>query len=141
PVDERHGHRLAFAVTEAKAIAARKLGRFVGASFELVHHLAFGKDDDAKRDLEAQLLRLEDHLHLAHADFAGEGVRSPVAALRRIAESQQEAFVPARQRLQAQIAIGGEGYKKGRGGPRRGPPAPLFLLSRHTPPPPPTPRP
>src|SRR5262249_11716684 len=109
-VEEGHGHGLAFTVAEGETIAARELGRLVGTALELVYHLAFGERDGAERDLEAQLVRLEDDLHLAHPDLAGKGVRAPVAALRRIAEREQEAFVPARQCLEAQVAIGWKGH-------------------------------
>ena len=58
---------------------------------------------------EAELLGdIELDLDLADADLAGEGMGAAVAALRRIAERQQEALVAARQRLQAQVAVGGK---------------------------------
>ena len=47
--------------------------------------------------------------HLADADFADEGMRAAIAALRRIAEREQEALVAARQRLQPHVALGREG--------------------------------
>ena len=107
-IDQRHGHRLALAVAEHQPVAARELRRGVRRALELVDHLAFGQGDAAERHGKAQLLRHQLDLDLAHADLAGEGMRAPVAALRGVAERQQEALVAARQRLQADVAAGGK---------------------------------
>ena len=85
-----------------------KRGASRGRALELVDHLAFGQRDRAERHGEADILGEEFDLDLAEADFAGEGMVAAVAALRRIAERQQEALVGARQVLQAQIAVGGK---------------------------------
>ena len=85
-----------------------KRGGFGGRALELVDHLAFGQRDRAERHGEAELLGDELDLDLAEADFAGEGMVAAIAALRRIAERQQEALVAARQVLQPQIAVGGK---------------------------------
>ena len=47
-IHQRHGHRLAFGLAEDKTIAARKLWRNLGRSFELVDHLTFSDLDPAK---------------------------------------------------------------------------------------------
>ncbi len=60
----------------------------------------------AERHREAELLGHELDLDLAEPDFAGEGMVAAIAALRRVAERQQEALVAARQVLQAQVAVG-----------------------------------
>ena len=62
----------------------------------------------AERHREADLLGEEFDLDLAEADFAGEGMVAAIAALRRIAERQQETLVAARQVLQPQVAVGGK---------------------------------
>ncbi len=62
--------------------------------------------DRAERHREADVLGHEFDLDLAEPDFAGERMVAAIAALRGIAERQQEAFVGARQVLQAQVAIG-----------------------------------
>src|SRR3546814_17115068 len=86
---------------------AASTGRSAQAG-ELVDHLAFGHGDLADLDGEAEFLRHELHRHLAEADLSGEGMVAPVAALRRLAERQQEALVTAREVLQAQVAPGRE---------------------------------
>ena len=58
---------------------------------------------------------------LAQADLAGERMVAAIAALGRIAERQQEAFVAARQGLQPRIALGRERQRLARQvGDRRG---------------------
>ncbi|MDW8445274.1 MAG: hypothetical protein RML45_14190 [Acetobacteraceae bacterium] len=43
-----------------------------------------------------------------YADFGGEGMRAAIAALRRVAHREQEAFVAAGERLQAECPGGGQ---------------------------------
>ena len=79
-----------------------------GASAEPLNWLTIWHSvtrDAAERHGKAELLgHVELDLDLADADLADEGMGAAVAALRRIAERQQEALVAARQRLQAQVA-------------------------------------
>src|SRR5262249_60391299 len=75
---------------------------------ELVHHLAFGHGDLADRHRKVELLRNDLHLDEAVADFAGEGMRMRVAALRGVAHREEESFVAAREVLQPRRARGGE---------------------------------
>jgi cell division ATPase FtsA len=48
---------------------------------------------------------------LADADLADEGMVAAEAALDGIAQPEQEALVAARHRLQADVAVGGEGHR------------------------------
>ena len=96
-------------MAEGEAVAAGELRRHVLGAGELVDHLAFGQGDVAEIDGEAELLRHVFDRDLADADLADEGVAVAVAALHGIAEAEHEALVAARHRLQADIAIGGEG--------------------------------
>jgi hypothetical protein len=77
PVDQRHRHRLAFALAEDQAIAAGELRRRLGRALELVDHLAFGHLDGAERDGKAELGDIEFDLDLADTDFAGKGWLRP----------------------------------------------------------------
>ena len=106
PVDQRHRHGLALELAEHQPIAAGELRRRVGRADELVHHLAFGDRDGADGDLEAELLRGEEHGDRAIPDLAGKGMGAAIAALRRIGERQEKPLVATRQALQAQIAVG-----------------------------------
>jgi hypothetical protein len=85
PVDQRHRHCLSLALTEREPIAPGEARRFGCRSLELVDHLAFGQLDRAKRHRETDVFREELDLDLAEADFAGEGMITAIAALRRIA--------------------------------------------------------
>ena len=67
--------------------------------------------DRAERHGEADLFGDELDLDLAEADLADEGMVAAVAALGRVAERQQKAFVAAREILQAQIAVRREGQR------------------------------
>ncbi len=49
--------------------------------------------DRAERNGKAGILGQEFDLHLAEPDLAGKGVVAAIAALRRISERQQKAFV------------------------------------------------
>src|SRR5262249_33111239 len=108
PVDQRHGHRLALALSERETVAAREARRLAGRAFELVDHLTFGHGDRAERDCEADLLGEEFDLDLAEADLAGEGMGAAEAALGRVAQREQKTLVAAREILQAHIAFGGK---------------------------------
>lgn len=81
---------------------ARRLGR---RAVELIDHLAFGHGDAAERHGKADLLRRKFHFDLAEPDFTGERMIAAIAALRQIAECQQEALVAAGEILRAQIAV------------------------------------
>src|SRR5262249_39532563 len=106
PVDQRHGHGLALAMTEAQTIAAREARRLRGRATKLVDHLAFGHRDASERHGEADLLWLELELDLAESDLAGERMVAAVAALGRVAERQQQSLVAAREILQADVSRG-----------------------------------
>ena len=93
-------------LAEGEPIAAREARRLGRRALELVDHLALGDGDAAERHREADLLGDELDLDFAEADFAGERMRAAIAALGRIAERQQKAFVAAREILQAQVAVG-----------------------------------
>ncbi len=108
PVDEGHRHRLALGLAEDEAVTASELGRCLGGAFELRDHLAFGQLDRADGDGEAQLFYEDLDFDFAEPDLANEGVRAAVAALRRIAEREEIAFIAAREVLQAQVAAGGK---------------------------------
>ncbi len=108
-IDQRHGHGFALGMAEDEAVAAREAGGLRRGALELVHHLAFGDGDLADGDGEAELLDEQLDLHFAHADLADERVVAAVAALRRVAERQQEALVATGEVLQAKVAIGREG--------------------------------
>ena len=54
---------------------------------------------------KSQLRHVEFELDLADADFADKGMAAGIAALRRIGERKQKAFVAARQRLQPRVAF------------------------------------
>jgi hypothetical protein len=89
-------------------------GASVCRALELIDHLAFGhlispSDGEANSSSAMNL-----HLDLAEADFAGEGMVAAIAALGGIAERQQEAFIAARQILQAQIAAAREAQRLAR---------------------------
>ena len=113
-IDQRHRHGLALALPEGEAIAAGEARRFGRRALELVDHLAFGHRDRAERHGEADIFGQELDLDLAEADFAGEWMVAAVAALGRIAEREQKAFVGAREILQAQIAVGGKAQRLAR---------------------------
>src|SRR5262249_42714949 len=113
-VDQRHRHGLALALPESQAIAAGEARRFRGRGLELVDHLAFGQRDLAKRHREADILGKELDLDLAKADFTCEGMIAAIAALSRITEREQKAFVAAREILQPQVAVGGEAERLAR---------------------------
>src|ERR1700737_1556437 len=105
-IDQRHAHDLALALAEGETIAAREAWWLGRRTLELVDHLAFGHGHAAERHREPDILGEELHLDLAEPYFAGERMSTAVAALGRIAEREQEAFVAARKVLQAQIAAG-----------------------------------
>jgi len=85
-------------LSKGKTIAACKARCFRCRSLELVDHLAFGQARSKPSSTsEAGVLGEELQLDLAKTDFAGEGVVAAVAALRGIAEREQEALVGARQ--------------------------------------------
>src|SRR5262245_64613743 len=68
PVDERHGHRLALALSERETVAAREARRLGGRAFELVDHLTFGHGDRAERDRDRKSTRLNSsHLGISYA--------------------------------------------------------------------------
>ena len=106
PLDQRHRHRLALELAEHQPVAAGELRRRAVRADELVHHLAFGDIDGADGDLEAELLRGEEHGDRAVPDLADKGMGAAIAALRRIGERQEKPLVATRQALQAQIAVG-----------------------------------
>src|SRR5690606_25854850 len=64
-----------------------------------------GQSNHAKRRREIQLRYVKLEFDLADADFADEGMGAGIAALGRIGERQQKAFVAARQRLQPRVAV------------------------------------
>src|SRR5262249_31045107 len=105
-IDQRHRHRLALALSEGEPIAAGETRRLGRRSLELVDHLALGHRDPAKRDGETDLLGEKLDLDLAKADLAGKRMGAAEAALRRVAERQQEALVAAGEILQADVAPG-----------------------------------
>ncbi|MCY1229742.1 hypothetical protein D9M72_421200 [compost metagenome] len=113
-VGQRHRHGLALVVAEHQPVAAREARGFVGIAGELAHHLAFGQFDLADGDGEAQFFHEQFDLGRAVADLGRERVRVAVAALGGIAHRQQEAFIGARQVLQARGAAGGEGQRLAR---------------------------
>ena len=113
-IDQRHRHGLALAMAEGEPVAARELRRHVVRARELVDHVAFGDVDLGDLDGEAQLLGHEADGHLAVADLADEGMVVAVAALGRVAQRQQEAFVAARQVLQAHRAARRQGERLAR---------------------------
>src|SRR5262249_8849258 len=78
-------------------------------ALELVHHLALADGDLADDDWEAELGRHDLDLDLADADLAGERMVAGIAALRRIGEGEEIAFIAAREVLQPQRAVSGEG--------------------------------
>ncbi len=108
PVAQRHGHGLAFRLTEHQPVAARELRRHLLRPLELVDHLAFGDADAAKREREIQFRHVDLHIHLANADFAGKRVVAAIAALGGVSESKEKTLVAARQRLKALVAIHGK---------------------------------
>src|SRR5271155_4043883 len=92
-------------MAEAKAVAAREARRLGRGAAELIDHLAFGHGDTAERHGKADLLRRKFHFDFAEPDFAGERMVAAIAALRRIAEREQEALVATGEILEAQIAV------------------------------------
>src|SRR5262249_35781430 len=108
PVDERHRHRLALGVAERQPIPARELWRRHRRSRELVHHLTLGHGELADRDRESELLGYQLELDLADADLRCERVIASVAALRRVAQCEEEALVGASQVLEPHVARRGK---------------------------------
>ena len=96
-------------MAEGEAIAPGELGRFGLRPCELVDHLAFGDSDLTDIDREIELGWLQFDRHGPDPQLTNKGMRVAVAALCRIAERQQETFIPARQGLQSHGAIGGKG--------------------------------
>src|SRR4029450_13989481 len=84
-VDERHGHRLAFALPERETVTAREARRLARWAFELVDRWTFGHGDAAERDGETELLGEEFDLDLAEADLAGEWMGPAETPLDRVA--------------------------------------------------------
>src|SRR5258705_11724277 len=95
-------------MAEGEPIAAGEARRLGRRALELVDHLALGHGEATKRHRESDLFGKEFNLDFAKADFARKWMRSPKAALGRVAERQQEAFVAAREILKSKIAVGGE---------------------------------
>src|SRR5262245_17380555 len=79
-IDQRHGHRLTFAVSENQPIAASEFWGLGVRAPELVDHLTLGHDDAAERQSETDLFGEIFHLDLAEPDFAGKRMIAPVAA-------------------------------------------------------------
>src|SRR5262245_42288749 len=107
-IDERHGHRLAFALPEREAVTTGETRRFSRRAFELIDHLTFGHDDAAERDAETEPLGEKFDLDLAEADLAGEWMGAAETALGRVAQGKQKALIAARKILQADIAFSGK---------------------------------
>src|SRR3984957_8092988 len=106
-IDQRHRHRLALALAEHEAVAAREAWRAAVATGELIDHLAFGDGNLAERNCEGEVFDEQLDLDLAEADFADERMGAAVAPLGRIGEPEQEPFVAARQILQPCVASRG----------------------------------
>ena len=105
-VDQRHRHRLALAVAEGEAVAAGEARRLVAVP---VNWLIIWHSVTATRPsgtAKPSFVRDELDLDLAEPDLARERMGAAVAALRRVAEREQEALVAAGEVLQAQVALG-----------------------------------
>ena len=107
-IDQRHAHRLALAMAKAEPVTAREARRLGGRAGELVDHLAFRHRDPPERHRKAKFRRHEFDLDFAEPDLAGKRMIAAIAALGRIAESQQVTFIAARQILQPDVAVGRE---------------------------------
>ena len=94
-VDEGHGHRFALAHAEGQTVAAGEVRRLILRGDEAVDHFAFGEQQLANIDAKAQLFRDNLHLHVAAADLAGKRMVAAIAALSRIGQRQQVAFIAA----------------------------------------------
>ena len=78
--------------------------RFILRVDKAVDHFAFGHQQFANSDGEAQLFRDDLHRDVAAANFPGKRMVAPVAALGGVGQRQQVALVAAHQLLQARRA-------------------------------------
>ncbi len=104
-IDQRHRHGLALGLAEDEAIAAVNCGGTVALPLNWLtiwHSVTLMRPSDTAK---AEFGDVELDLDLADADLADEGMVAGIAALRRIAEAEVEAFVAAGQGLEPQVAI------------------------------------
>ena len=93
-------------MTKGQPITARELRRSLLRTGELVDHLTFGERDFADIDRETEFFGNELNRNFAHPDLTGERMVAAKAALHRVGEAEQEAFVTAREGLQPHVAAG-----------------------------------
>ena len=100
-VDQRHGHRLAFAEAKHQPVAAGKVRVFIFGRDKTVHHFTLGHQQFADVHRKTQLFRHDFDVDIAAANFGGKRVVAPVATLGGVGQRQQIALVAAHQLLQA----------------------------------------